>query len=380
MKVLHVLNELRPSGAEVMLEVAAPYWQNLGIEAEVLSVGRVPGAYAEPLREAGYAVRHVPLAPAHRFFARYVALLHRERYDAVHVHPERANFYLGAMARLCGTPRVVRTVHNVFAFDGALRTERRVQRRLLRALGVRQVSIGPSVEENELRRYRNPTRRIPNWYDATRFVPPTAAQRREARARLGIPPASFVCTTVGNCSTVKNHTALLDAIARLSGRLPLTYLHAGQEDDEHSERRLALRHGIADHVRFMGFVRDVPQLLHATDVFVMPSLYEGYGMSAIEAMGSAVPVVLADVPGLRDLRHLSEHICWAEPEAAALADALARIAASPPADRERLGRTLHRAARRAHSPTRPVQAYASLYRAATRPYPTSSPARPATVS
>jgi glycosyltransferase involved in cell wall biosynthesis len=81
-------------------------------------------------------------------------------------------------------------------------------------------------------------------------------------------------------------------------------------------------------------VDDVPALFAASDVFVMPSLYEGFPIAALEALGCALPVLLADTPGLSDFRELTPGVAFAEPTADALAPALDRIL-SEPSDRSR---------------------------------------------
>ncbi len=59
MKILHIMNELRPSGAEVMLELAAPEWQSMGCELYLLALADTPGPHATRLEEVGWNVSHI---------------------------------------------------------------------------------------------------------------------------------------------------------------------------------------------------------------------------------------------------------------------------------------------------------------------------------
>lgn len=362
MNVLHILDELHPSGAEVMLRVAAPHWAAAGVEGHILSKGRVLGAFAPILRDAGYQIHHLPFEQPLAFLRQYIQFLRAEAFDTVHVHTEHANFWLALCARAAGVPSVVRTVHNVFSFSGATRVERRVQRWMLRQIGVQHISIGASVAQAERDHFGNPTTLIPNWYDTKRFTPPTPDQRRVARQQLGLGKDEFVIATVGNCSHVKNHTALVEALAAIDTSQPIVYLHAGQEDADQSERVLAGRLGLGGRIRFLGFVRDVCTVLHATDVYVMPSLYEGFPISAIEAMGAGTPVLLTSVPGMKDLAAFSDDIVWADPTADALAAALQSLLDEPAVARVARGRALHYAVRDRLSPERAVAAYLDAYR------------------
>ena len=369
LRVLHVLNELKPSGAEVMLRVAAPYWDRFGVSASLLTKGETEGPYAAPLREAGYPIHHLPFHPPLRFAVQWIRFLRRHSFDVVHLHTEHANFWLALLAKLAGVPALIRTVHNGFAFEGYLRRVRRLQRSLLRRLGVRHVSVGPTVHQSEHERFDNPTTVVQNWYDTEHFVPPTPAQRSAARESWDLAPSTFAIVTVGNCSNVKNHTALLEAIASLPSSESITYLHIGLSSDEAAEVQQAQALGLDTQVRFLGYVDDVRSALHAADAYVMPSLFEGFPISAIEAMGAGVPVLFTDVPGLRDLARLSDHIHWAEPSPSSLADGLADLLAMTPDARSALGTALHTDVRGRLHPERGVRRYTSLYHSCLAPSP-----------
>jgi len=219
----------------------------------------------------------------------------------------------------------LQTVHSSFTFSGNLRLRRKVQRLILRALGLVSVAISPSVEKTELAHFGLKTRLVPNWYDSNSFAKPTALERQQARDALGISTGETVIVTVGNCSSVKNHVALLEAIAKIPASSRPLYLHVGIEEPNHPEQKLAQELGIAERVRFIGALRDVRPALYASDIFVMPSLIEGFGISAVEALATGLPAVFTDVPGLRDFRDVYDGLCYAKPDARSLHDALLNL-------------------------------------------------------
>jgi glycosyltransferase involved in cell wall biosynthesis len=240
MRVLHILNELKPSGAEVMLHAAAPYWVEKGIEGHILATGSTPGPFAPLLEEVGYRIHHIPFVKSYVFLKRTLRFLEEYNYDALHIHTERANFWYALAGHLSGNARIVRTVHNVFSFKGKLRIERLVQRCVMhRILGVKCVSISASVEKNELRTFHNPSYRIPNWFDTRKFGPPSVEEKNYARKALGISDKMVVLTSVGGCSRVKNHSVIIEAVATLPLDAPVLYLHVGAEESGHPERKLA---------------------------------------------------------------------------------------------------------------------------------------------
>jgi len=365
MRVLHILNELRPSGFEVMLKTSAPYWRKADIQAELLATGKSIGQYAQSLEDAGYRTYHLPFSRSYlralSFFISFYKLLRSNNYDIIHAHVEGGLFWIILTAKLAGVPRVVKTIHNVFPWTGWLGFKRRLQKMILRFMGIPQVSVGPSVKATEWNYFRNPTLYIPNWYDSERFAPLSPELRNEIRASLGIDNDTFTVVSVGNCSRTKNHAALLGALAAISDKVNFLYLHVGEEEPGQPERRLALDLGIADQTQFLGFIEDICPILNAADVYVMPSLHEGFSIAAMEAMGAGVPLILADVPGLRDLKGVADGILWASPEASPLSEALLAIASMPKEARNEIGLSLHRSVYERFRIEKGVSAYTSLY-------------------
>ena len=326
-KVLHILSELKPSGAETMLCIAAPAFAAKGVVAEVLSTGSKIGAYAPQFELAGYKVNHIPFARSPIFFFKLYRLFRRGNYDVIHLHTERANFWLGLVAVFARPKRVLRTIHNNFSFSGFLRYRRMVQRRLLSLLGVIHVSIGTSVQNNELVNFGLKTRQVSNWYDDTRFIPANDALREQARREFAIPHNKTVIVSVGNCSKVKNHEALLYVLAQLPMNTRPIYLHVGDEEDGQPERQLAIDLGIGACVRFLGPLTDIRPALMAADIFVMPSLYEGFSIAAIEGLAMGLPAVFTDVPGLRDHKEDYDGLIYAQPNVNSLLNAIVTLLA-----------------------------------------------------
>jgi glycosyltransferase involved in cell wall biosynthesis len=128
------------------------------------------------------------------------------------------------------------------------------------------------------------------------------------RRELGFAPDDFVMGHVGRFEPVKNHDLLLRILDEMLLRRPesrLLLIGEGPLERKIQERAQSL--GIAERVQFTGPRSDVARLmLGAMDVFVMPSLYEGLGLAAVEAQAAGLPTILSDqipaevdiVPGL----------------------------------------------------------------------------------
>jgi glycosyltransferase involved in cell wall biosynthesis len=206
---------------------------------------------------------------------------------------------------------MVRTVHNNFPFEGLLRQRKSLERWLCRLMGSRHIAISPSVQQNELSRFGNETTLCWNWFDTDRFRPPTPEERVAARAKLGIPPKYRAVVSVGNGSDVKNYRVILEALASLDDT-NLHYYQVGNSHPDKVDQSLAKSLGVSSRVHFVGPQNDVLSWLWASDLYVMPSLFEGYGLAAVEAMAAGCDCLLSESPGLSDFRESELHVRWAQ--------------------------------------------------------------------
>jgi glycosyltransferase involved in cell wall biosynthesis len=362
MKVLHVLSELQPSGAEVMLKNSYHLWRSHGIYPEVLATGPNFGVYASELQASGYATTHIPYLRNPVYFWHYMRFLKRSRFDVVHQHIEGAGFWFGLAALLCGC-RLIRINHANFRFEGNLRWRRSVQRKLLTYMGATFVAVGEGVRQNELERFGIDAKLVWNWADLSRFTPPTAEQRETSRRQWGLADNDVVIVTVGNCAKVKNHTALIEALASDTRLNKVKYLHVGLEDEVGSEQALAKSLGVAEQIVFTGWKQDAVPILHAADLFVMPSLFEGMSIATIEALASGLPAIISDVPGLKDFGIMFPNILYCKPTVKGLATRLIDFCSMTRNQRDELSKGYSEIAAQSFSPARGVAEYATLYRA-----------------
>jgi glycosyltransferase involved in cell wall biosynthesis len=340
-RVLHVMDSLERSGMETMLLSSYEEWQRLGYECDVLATARTGGPVAEPMRARGYRVFHIPLRSGHRFlprvnFVREVYSLCRSGYDVVHIHSESAPLVVAPLAKLAGVSRIAVTPHNAFKFEGLLKARKRYERGFVRSLGGRYGMVSEGVRACEWDRFRNPGVRTWNWIDTAHFRPPTLEERAAARRALDLPEEAFVTSSVGNCNRAKNHTAILGALAQLRPDKQFIHLHVGREEPGSPERGIAAELGVGDAVRFAGSQLDPLPYLWASDAFLMPSLVEGLGLSAIEAVAAGVPLLCSNVEGLRDVAAETRWTIVTGTDEKTIADGLRALMTMPAS--ERVGR------------------------------------------
>jgi glycosyltransferase involved in cell wall biosynthesis len=145
---------------------------------------------------------------------------------------------------------------------------------------------------------------IPNAVDIPSIEDDAAwrAQREALRLALGVPEDSVLAITSARLDREKGHTYLLQAIPPVLEAFPRTifafggdgYLRAGLEQQ-------ATELGIDRNVRFLGIRHDLPALLRAADIYILPSLAEGLSLAMLEAMVAELPVLVTRVQGSTDV-------------------------------------------------------------------------------
>lgn len=169
--------------------------------------------------------------------------------------------------------------------------------------------------------------------DLSRFDQPVDRAAVRAGLGLGLEDPALIC--VGEHSVRKNHETVIRAAARASGS---HVLFCGVGEKQPELEALADELGIGEKVHFLGFRRDIPQLLAASDVFVFPSWQEGLPVAQMEAMAAGLPCVVSNVRGNRDLIADGDggYLC-APDDAAAFAQRIQTLLDNPQL-REQMGR------------------------------------------
>jgi glycosyltransferase involved in cell wall biosynthesis len=240
--------------------------------------------------------------------------------DVVHFHTARAHalapFCRGTGARLVVTRRMdyvpaggpyVRYLYN-----------RAVDAVIAISEGVRDALVQVGVRSERIRV-------VPSGVDPAALVAPVGA-REAVRAEWQVPEGAIVIVVMGALETRKGHAVLLEAAERLApAALGLRFVFCGSGREEASLRRQAAPRDGA--VRFAGFRSDVAACLAAADVVALPSLREGLGVAALEAMAAGRPVVASRVGGLAEaIVHEETGLLVPPGDPSGLATAFARLA------------------------------------------------------
>lgn len=127
----------------------------------------------------------------------------------------------------------------------------------------------------------------------------TDIDREKYRKQLGFTEKDFLILSVGELNKNKNHQVIIKAIKSLKNS-NIKYIIAGQGNLKSDLMHYIEVHNLSNQVKLLGFREDIPELCKISDVFAFPSLREGLGLAAIEAMAAGLPLITSNINGIND--------------------------------------------------------------------------------
>ena len=386
-RVLQVVSDLGVGGAQEVVSTLSRYLaefdcvpivatlhdgplrsdlEKLGISVEVLH-GRTRSLAALP----------AAIAELRRLRSELATVIARHRIEVIQTHLLRAlDFLVLTLRREPGIRRVYWTFHNArldlrpdqLPSRRWLLGPKRLMYRLLYAVAGRSVdgfiAVSEDVAKAVLKNFRVPRRRvftIPNGVDTERYGQPV--DRASVRQRVGIPGDARVLIVVAKLMEQKGHAFLLRALPPLLERyadLHVLLLGDGPLRGALSESIAGLPE--AARVHLAGNRRDVSDLLAASDLFVLPSLWEGLPMALLEAMASGLPVVATRVSGSAQVVVDGESgLLVPAADVERLSEAIGTLLDDPDLAR-RMGRAARKRVDRSYSARAQAARHAELYR------------------
>jgi glycosyltransferase involved in cell wall biosynthesis len=303
------------------------------------------GALLADVRAEGFRVETPPLARSlsplaqWRAFRALLALFRAEQPDMVHAHMPISGFLARLAARAAGVPHVAYTCHG-FLFNQPAPWPRRAASLAMEFIAGRVTDVFTTVSTEEAadaRRLgiaRHPVA-VGNGRNPAVFRPDPEARAR-IRAELGVAENQVVVTACSRLVRHKGYPELLAAMRDVPATLFVVGERLASDHGEDMEPYFA-QSGLGSRLRRLGYRRDVAAVVAASDIFVLPSHFEGLPMSVIEAMLCGLPVVATDIRGPREQVVPGETGLLVPPATVApLAAALAQLAGDAAA-RMRMG-------------------------------------------
>ncbi|MFH0940629.1 MAG: glycosyltransferase family 4 protein [Candidatus Omnitrophota bacterium] len=298
MKVLLLANHVNFGGITAyMLNLCQALAGKDGFEYVVASRG---GDLEKELIASGVRHIRVPLSTkcevSPKMFISFLRLLPIVRADGIDVfHANtRVTQVLASLLSLATKKPYISTCHGYF--------RPRIARRLFPCWGKKVIAISDQVRQHLIDDFRlDPSRveLIYNGIDLKKFRDHSKDDVREQKIKLGLDPDKKVIGHIGRLSSVKGQNVLVLAAERMMrARKDIQFLIIGDGDEAAELARLIREKNLQHNVFIRPSMPDTSLALSLMDVFCMPSLQEGLGISILEAMASGVPVVASRVGGI----------------------------------------------------------------------------------
>ena len=315
LKVAYLIDSLGAGGSERSLAEMLPHLMGAGVEPRLFVLSRPERGFAGLVREHGLEVEQLPAA---NWLARR-AYLRRQlaTWEAHLLHTTL--FHSDVLGRLAAWRLGVPVVSSLVGVgyeperlaDPGIRAWRLAAVRMLDGFTGRHLTahfhaVSQAAKDSAIARLGLDPGAITvvrRGRDVERYRLPDAEGRRASRERWRVGPDELLVVNLGRQTFHKGQHLLLQAVHRLleSGR-PMRLVVAGGEGPATADlRRYVDRHDLAARVELAGHVEDVPGLLAAADIFAFPSRLEGFPGAVLEAVAMGLPVVVADIPALREI-------------------------------------------------------------------------------
>ncbi len=328
MKVIYLINGLGTGGAERSLAEMLPRLQDRGVAMTVLCLYQKNQGVGSDLKRRGFDIRHLDAGSTVSRVMAVRSLLKSERPDVVHSTILEANVVARLAAAGTGTPTLTSLVNTPYVsvrhHDPNIRPwklglVKQVDGWTARRLTDHFHAITQAVKDSAVADLRIDPERvtvIPRGRDGERLGRKSPSRRRDARRALGLSDDALVLINVGRQERQKGQVHLLQAFQELADDYPTAVLLiAGRTGHSTPDIKTLVQRSqtLQERVLFLGHRTDVPDLLAASDVFVFPSLWEGLGGAAVEAMALGLPIVASDVPALREITEEGENATLVPP-------------------------------------------------------------------
>lgn len=308
MKILHYVGALNIGGAETMI---MNIYRNIDRKKYIFDFavpGTDKGFYEDEILQLGGRVFHITKAEESivRKHLDMYNIVKKGTYDIVHLHTQNAFLasLLAITVKLAGNGKVIVHCHSTMDWraDKMLQFHR-LFRKVVNRLADERLTCSKAAAEWLFGTCKNVTvLPLPVICDKFRYADEIYHSLRKEHGVEN----NFIITHVGRMAEVKNHKFLLDIFQEIYRKEPNSVLYLiGDGDIRQSLEKKAEENGLKENIVFWGNISDVDKKMLMSDVFVLPSKYEGFPTVVLEAQAAGLPCYISDVVtkdmGLTDL-------------------------------------------------------------------------------
>ncbi len=239
-------------------------------------------------------------------FRELKSIMNRERYDLVHCHTPMGGVVARLAAAATNTAPVIYTAHGFHFYKGASALNMLVYKNVERWLAKKtDALVTINSEDYEAAntftmREKGKVYLIPGVGVDFSSIQSAKIDKKRKCEEFEIMPDSYIMLMTSEFIKRKNHKTAVEAFKKANIPNSILLL-CGKGQREAEIKQFTKDLDIYNRVRFLGYRKDISEIVNISDVFLFPSFQEGLPVSVMEAMAAGIPVVCSDVRGNRDL-------------------------------------------------------------------------------
>lgn len=305
-KILEMIDDASIGGGQVHVLMLAKYLDRDEFDISIACKGQ--GYLVDEALKSGIKVISIAMDNRLRLktFREVTRMLRKSKFDIIHTHGGTAGFWGRIGSFVAGTPAIrIHSYHGMHyltknhSFPRYLKTVDR----LLLSVTNNVVCVCSSDYKKGLESGIANQKKaviIPCGIEVEKFT--TLSRNNVLRAESGIRESDILFGSVGRLHVQKGQRYLLEAFQYVKSKHTHVWLWIVGEGELRGElEKLAKDYGVHDSVRFLGARANIPEILSAIDVFVLPSLWEGQPITILEALAAGKPVIATSVDGISDI-------------------------------------------------------------------------------
>lgn len=319
MKVIEIMPEFGVAGAEIMCEDLSYKLQEKGIDVIVVSLFDYHSPITDRLEKNGIRLVYMnkktglDLTMIFKLFK----LFKKEKPDVIHTHRHVLQYAVPA-AIMAKVKRRVHTLHNVARKENET-LGRKFNKIFFKFCHVIPVALSDIVKQTVIEEYKIKENKIPvifNGIDLCKCIKKTDYNLHN--------PVRII--HVGRFAEAKNHINIVNAVEILKNKnynFILSFYGDGslKKDIENLVEEKQLN----SYIDFKGLTSDIATKLNKSDIFILPSIFEGMPMTIIEAMGTGIPMVISPVGGITEMVEDNQEALYCNTDPESIANKLEKL-------------------------------------------------------
>lgn len=295
MKILHVITSLRLGGAEKLMVDLLPRFKQDGFDVALLLLDGTDTPFKRKLKESGIQIFELGYGSVYNLLHIVRIIPYLKKYDIVHTHNFTPQLFAAIGSLLCSV-NLVSTEHTTANRRRAWPWYRPIDRWMYNRYK-KIICISDKTEEKLKEAIRNLKPDIETIYNG---IDTKAFYAAKSSPKLLSAHADQInLMMVAGFRHQKDQPTVIQAMAILPEKFHVFFVGDGicRQKCEIMAQQL----GVKDRVHFLGHRTDIPALLQSSDAVIMSSIWEGFGLAAVEGMAAHKPVVASNVSGLREV-------------------------------------------------------------------------------